>query len=177
MSVFEDDFKKCGTFSLFFRHIITFLLERIAEMKAIKSFLDKILFPASLMFTILAFLLGTISYSTESSYELPVLGLKGMSLILLFSLILSCVNLIFRVKTMHIIARTAIHFAGFVADFVISFILIGGYYSKGTSALMIVFIVSLIYVFIACLTLAFRAVFKAAKKKPEEYRSQFGGMK
>lgn len=142
-------------------------------MKKISYFLNKILYPACLYFTIIVFILGSVTTSI-TEYDVPILNMFGVSLAMLFCFGFSCINRLLFIDSFKVITRVILHFVGFISVFALTFIVIGGFTPTTTTAFVLLAAVSIVYIVIASIALIIRAIIKKNKTEKSDYKRQFG---
>ena len=90
-----------------------------------------------------------------------------------FSLILSCLNEILKIKTIPLPFRMAIHFIGTMACFYGVFIRVGAFSDKVSGTLIIMALSAVLYAVAAALILIVAHVRKSKKRDSEKYETQF----
>jgi len=141
-------------------------------MSPYKKTLHRIIYPACTFYFIMTFIFALIAYSVRTDFSVPVIDFKGISLIFIFCLILSCANCIFySEKIQSMVAKVALHFVMVMVDFIAVFMLIGKYFSGSSATIVILFAVSIIYVMFASVGLLIHGAVKKTEQK--KYQSQF----
>ena len=142
-------------------------------MKELKSILEHYIYPTCLIFTVLCFVFAVIAYSVDTEYDIPVIELKGISLILLFSALFAASNRIFALKKSPLMAKVLMHFAAYLVNVIVVLMLFGGYFNTGSSALILIVIFSLLYVIIAAPIIILYKVYTRDSEKNKSYKRQF----
>lgn len=93
---------------------------------------NKILLPGCGIFTAFVFFAALVSSFGESG--IPAVTVTKILVILLFSMVLSALNLIFGAKKLHFFARLGIHFVSSLAAFILIMLLLSGDYAKSGMA-------------------------------------------
>lgn len=91
----------------------------------------------------------------------------------LFSLILSLLNEILKIKKIHIALRIALHFIGTMICFYAVFIIVGAFSDKVSGKLIIMAVAALIYAIVALVVLLIAQARKNKKRDSEKYEAQF----
>ncbi len=138
----------------------------------IKYIINKIFYPACAFYLIFTFICSCVT-QTVNIYEVPILSLKGISVIFLFSLCLAASNRIFYIKNKSAIAKTFLHFICFIASFALILEVLGGYYRSSGYALMLLLVIAIIYIIIAAIALIITGIFKKKKNDTQNYKSMF----
>ena len=138
----------------------------------IKYFINKIFYPACAFYLVFTFICSCIT-QTVNTYKIPILSLKGISVLFLFSLCLAASNRIFFIKNKSAIGKTALHFICFIASFAIILEGLGGYYRSSGYALLLLVAVAVIYIIIAAIALIINAIVRRNKNDTEKYKSMF----
>lgn len=143
-------------------------------MKNLKFFLEKILFPASLFFTLMAFAVASIASASSNGNYANFLSLSGLSRMFLFSFIFSLSNLIFLSKKMPHYFKLLIHFICYIANI---FLMLGTNKSDESTAsynfLILFFVFSVVYLIIAAIISLVRRLFTSNKKQENTYKKMF----
>jgi len=111
--------------------------------------------------------------SIESQYK-PAITLRNVIIALIFSFIFSVSNKILYNKNINFSGRIALHCLCLTADFIVVFILFGGYYKTGTgSPMAIIAIFVVFYLLIAAIFAIIRFAIKRNKINNSNYKRQF----
>ena len=143
-------------------------------MEGFKKFLNNVVYPASLIYTLISALyyIASITMSTDSgtqSYGILML------ILLVYAVILALMLGIFRTNLPYI-ARTLIHYAMIIGSLLIIFAMTGSAFSPD-SVLLVLGSVTVVYLIIAVPTLIILYKKKAKENEDKDYKSAFSGKK
>ena len=133
-------------------------------------FVREVLFPASFFFTICVFIFAFAASIGSAGNIVP--GLAYMGLLYLFSVCIALLNLLFS-TALSLVLTTVLHFAGSLIAFFIVFIIFGGYYKSGTSAIVLTIFFVLIYIIVYGAYMLIRSVTGRRKNSRADYKNQF----
>ncbi|NLZ37115.1 MAG: DUF3021 family protein [Clostridiales bacterium] len=136
-----------------------------------RYFRDNILYPGCVIFSVCVFAFALLGTLGEARNIVP--GLLYMFLLLVFSLLLAALNRLFY-SSFSTPAQFALHFLGTAADFIVIFILAGGFYKNGAKSTMIIMLFFvLIYAVVISIYLGVRSLKRKRKIDSSEYKKQF----
>ena len=139
-------------------------------MEGFKKFLNNIVYPASLIYTVISTLFFIISkYTLGGDTTTATL----MIVVLVYAVIHAYFLGIFRTKLPYI-ARTLIHYAMVLCSLLILFGMAGSAFSPSSVTLILAFF-TVIYLVIAVPTLIVLYKKKARENETKEYKSSFSG--
>lgn len=142
-------------------------------MEKFKSFINFVIYPACLVFTVLCFIFSIIMNLSETELQIPIIDLPNLVQIFLFSLMFSLSGLLFRMKKWKIGLKTVLHFACFLTNISIVFFLVGKHYSSAKGAFVILLIFGLIYIIVAAVVLTARYLLRKDENENKKYKRQF----
>ncbi len=139
-------------------------------MKALNK-IKAIILDACAIFTAITFIMcGLGTWLSDGKLATTLQALLGF---FAFSLILSCLNEVLKIKAMHISLRVLLHFIGSAVCFYGIFIKLGGFSEKESGTLVIMALFAIIYVIIALALLIIGYTRLRAKRDKEKYDAQF----
>jgi len=139
-------------------------------MESFKKFLNHVVYPTSLIYTVISVLFFIISkYTLGGDTTTATL----MLVVLVFSVIQAYFLGIFRTKLAYI-ARTIIHYAMVIASLLVLFGMAGSAFSASSIMLIITFF-TVFYLVIAIPTLIVLYKKQAKANESKEYKSSFSG--
>ena len=135
-----------------------------------KNRLKSILLTSTLYYTTISLIMYSLGYLISNGKMIPKLSV--MYLILLFSVVISCANQIFRTQ-LSTFTKYLVHFLTVGVVYFILFIVISGNSEMGTKLLTGIGIYIFLYVAIAFVVFLIRAVLKRKKDEQIPYKPQF----
>jgi len=142
-------------------------------MKKISWFLNKILYPTCLYFTVIVFILGAVTMSLTETFDIPILNMSGISLAMLFCFGFACINRILYIDSFKIAVRLLLHFVGFLSVFALTFFVIGGFSPSVGTVFIVLGAVAIVYLIVAAIALIIRALTHKNKIEKSDYKRQF----
>ncbi len=142
-------------------------------MKALKTFYWQVLLPACLCFTLLCFVFSAILQGSDSQMVLPTVNLANLAQIFAFSLVFSLSWQLFKSRKRPFWLSLVLHFLSFLASIAVIFFLIGGHYSTGRGAFLMLFVFAILYVMIAAVAVTIRHFILAGRNRSSHYKRQF----
>ena len=127
-----------------------------------------------IIFSLTVFLVLSLWAAISSSKLASTKMLLIQALIALaFSFIISCLNEIFKVRSLKIFWRVIIHFVGCMLCFYLFFIRMGSYSEKNSGEFIIMMLVGLAYAIIAAAVLLIRHFRMRKERDSTKYEAQF----
>ena len=143
-------------------------------MKRILRFLKQRLTEACIFFTVTLFIMAAVlQIAADKLSGGIVFPLLSLLLVFGFSLILSFLNLIFRIRRLNIPAKLLLHALLTLAVFVLIFAVMTQQLSDPQALLYVLFFAAILYAVIVVIALIIRAIYLRDVSEKKEYDPQF----
>ena len=134
----------------------------------IKKIFNNIICPTCIFYTIISLFIGVTSFTLDRT--IPAIPISNLLVIAAFSLFLSIINLIFKIKTLNVYIRIPIHYIVSTVSLYLVLLIAAGDIVTNTKNIRLVML--LMYSIVYVITTVVYICIKETRKKPKTTKSE-----
>lgn len=139
----------------------------------LKKIYNFVILPSCLFFTLITFVMT--GFLAGFGYDNFAPTFRALGCYFLYSLFLSLVNLVFRVRSLNLFVKILLHYVGVISGFFVVFTVMMSNTSKLLGAVYLAVAITVVYVIVAVIASIIVVAVKNKNNVEKKYTSQFHG--